>query len=424
MIKKPILFTIAVLTIAGGIAFAMLGEKFGSNDSAEKAGKHSQDPRPSPGIDKQHQEKHGAADHEGERHVKVGENERKKLGIEVSTAGPGSLGRELTLSGEIVLNTDRMAHIVPRVPGVVREVRKSLGDRVKQGEVMAVIESPELARAKADYLAAVEKAALAESKFTREEALWKEQISAEVEYLDSKQALAEARITLRSEEQRLRALGFSNEYLKRLSKMDDDSYVRFEILSPFDGTVIEKHIARGEVLKEETEVFLVADLSSVWVNVAVHQKDAPSVQKGQTVSIFSDPDYADGRKQAKAAISYVSPIIKEETRTALARLTLPNPDGNWRPGMFVNAKVMVEEFSVPVMIPESALQTLEEETVVFVEEGEGFEPRPVKAGRKVNGRVEILSGISRGERFAGAGAYNLKAQLFKADFGDDHGHGH
>lgn len=419
--KKGILFTVALLTIVGGISFATLGEKVGHDPAPEKSGKQSQGADSSPKHEKAEEEA-DHADHEDELRVEMAEAERRKYGIEVAAAGPGKMASELILPGEVVLNTDRMAHIVPRVPGVVREVRKTVGDTVKQGEVMAVIESRELAKAKADYLAAVEKAALAESKFRREEALWKEQITAEMEYLDSKQAWADAKITLRSEEQRLHALGFSHDYLKKLPKMPDDSFTRFEIVAPFDGTVIEKHITRGEVLKEETDTFQVADLTSVWVNISVYQKDLRSVRKGQAVSIATGHDGNPARTPEKAVISFVSPLVKEETRTALARVVLPNHSGEWRPGMFVNVKVTVEEFSVPVTIPKSAVQTLDEKSVVFVEERDGFEPRQVKMGRSTNGDVEILSGLTPGERFVVKGGFTLKAQLSKAAFGDGHGH--
>lgn len=421
--KKSFIFMAAMLAALGWISLAASAGMDKHDHSSEKPGKPLQSTRPAPKPEAPlHEETEKEHGHEEEKIIKMGEAEMRKHGIEVAAAGPGKMGRELILPGEIVINTDHMAHIVPRVPGVVREVRKTLGDTVKRGEVMAVIESRELASAKADYLAAMEKASLAEAKFVREETLWKKKISAEMDYLDAKQALAEAKITLRSEEHKLHALGFSHDYLKRLSQMPDEEFTRFEIVAPFDGTVIEKHITRGEVFKDETDVFQIADLSNVWVNVSVYQKDIQSVRKGQAVSISTGHDGNPARNPAKAEISFVSPLVKEETRTAFARVILPNPSGQWRPGMFVNVKVTVEEFSVPVMIPKSAIQTMEEKSVIFVEEGDGFEPRPVKVGRATNGEVEILSGLSSGERLVVKGAFTMKAQLSKAAFGDGHAH--
>lgn len=410
ILMKHILFMAAMLATLGWISSGVpeAGDKH--DHSSGRAGKKTQttDPskKPEVRLHEGTEEEHG---HGEEKLIKLGEAEMRKFGIEVATAGPGNMARQLSLPGEIALNTDRMAHIVPRVPGVVREVRKTLGDTVKQGEVMAVIESRELANAKAEYLAALEKVSLVEAKYLREEALWKKKISAEMDYLDARQAWAEAKITLRSEEQKLHALGFSRDYLNRLPRMPDEAFTRFEIVAPFDGTVIGRHITRGEVLKDETEVFQIADLSSVWVNVSVYQKDLQIVRKGQSVIVSTGHDGNSG----KAEIAFVSPLVKEETRTALARVILANPSGYWRPGMFVNVKLTVDESSAPVMVPKTALQTLEDQTVVFVRTKEGFEARPVKVGRTTDDQVEILSGLSSGEAFAAKGVFALKSELKK-----------
>jgi len=198
-----------------------------------------------------------------EKIVTLTEDQMKKFGVEVGTAGPGKLQVHVTLPGEVAVNADRMAHIVPRVPGVVREVQKNLGDKVKKGEVMAVLESRELADAKASFLAARERVGMAETNFNREEQLWQKKISAEQEYLQTKQALSEAQIELRSAEQKLHALGFPEPYLKELPQHPELNFTRYEIISPFDATVIEKHITLGEVLKDDTEAFMIADLSDV-----------------------------------------------------------------------------------------------------------------------------------------------------------------
>jgi cobalt-zinc-cadmium efflux system membrane fusion protein len=403
-VKKSILYVAAVVVTFGCISAASAGGDGKHGAKQEKGTQRSQKTEA-----RAHKATHEEKEHDEEKHVKLGEAEMRGLGIEVATAGSGTMGRELSLPGEIVINSDRAAHIVPRVPGVVREVRKTLGDSVRQGEVLAVIDSRELAKAKAEYLAAVEKVSLAEAKYVREESLWKKKISAEMDYLDARQAWAEAKITLRAEEQKLHSLGFSHDYLKRLPRMPDEEFTRFEIVAPFDGTVIERHITRGEVVKDETDVFQIADLSSVWVNISVYQKDFQVVRKGQSVIISTGHD----GNSAKAEIAFVSPLVKEETRTALARVILPNPAGTWRPGTFVNVRLTVAEFSVPVAVPKSALLSLEDKTVVFIQDKDGFEARPVKVGRTTDEQAEILSGLSPGEQFVAKGVFTLKSELKK-----------
>jgi cobalt-zinc-cadmium efflux system membrane fusion protein len=362
-------------------------------------------------------DEHGHDELEEEQIVRLNEAETKQYGIEVSTAGAGSLESLISLPGEVALDADRVTHIVPRIPGVVRDVRRKLGDTVKKGEVIAVIDSRELADAKAEYLAGVERVKLAQAKYSREERLWKKKISAEQEYLDAKQALAEARISLRSSEQKLYALGLSSQHVKQLPGQPDHSLTRYEITAPFDSTVIEKHISLGEMLKEDSEAFVVADLSTVWVNLNVYQKDLGRIRSGQRVLI----DLGGEEEEAEGHIAFVEPVVKGETRTALARVIVPNPDRRWRPGMFVTAKVLTENTKAAVVVPASAVQNLGDQPVVFVKTREGFEPRHVKSGRSTEEGVEILSGLSVGEKYASKGTLTLKAQVSKGEFG---GHSH
>lgn len=380
--------------------------------------KSTQDHAPAKGGNAHGKPEHGEEKHDDEKGVRLDEAERREFSIEVGTAGPGKLQMHVTLPGEVMLNADRRADVVPRVAGAISEVRKNLGDQVHTGEVMAVLESRELADLKAAYLAAKERLALAETTFRREEDLWKKKISAEQEYLEAKQALAGARIELRAAEQRLQAVGFSSKSLAQLPSQTDAAFMQYAITAPFDGTVIEKHITLGTVAKDDTTAFVIADLRSVWVDLRVYQKDMPSVRKGQSVVI--SPGH--GIPDAQGSVAYLGPLVGEQTRTALARVVLPNSNGLWRPGLFVTGHVVVQDIGIPLLVPKTALQTFEERPTVFVETAAGFQPQPVTLGRSNDTHVEITAGLTPGQRYATSGAFTLKAQLSKGAFGDGHGH--
>jgi cobalt-zinc-cadmium efflux system membrane fusion protein len=354
--------------------------------------------------------------HGDEKAIRMTEAQRKEFGIELATAGSGPLKVQVELPGEIVPNADRVAHVVPRVPGVVREVRKVLGDHVRKGEILLVLDSKELADNKAAFLSAREKLDLAQSNYDREEDLWKKKISPTQDYLQAKQAISEARIELRSAEQKLHALGFSDAYLAQLPSQPDVSYIRYEVIAPFDGVIIEKHVALGEAKKEDAETFRIADLRSVWVNLGVYQKDIPSIRVGQPVVVSA----GHGIPDMTGEISYIEPLVGEQTRTATARVVLPNRGGQLRPGLFVTGKVTLSTVPVPILVPKTALQTIDEKTVVFVKDEDGFEPRTVAVGRSNGTHVEITSGLKPGQKFVSAGAFTLKAQLAKGSFGDGH----
>ncbi len=404
-------FTYMIFPVVTAALF--LGTVAGAAPTASAATEHYD--ALSPGADE-----HGT--HEGhgedEKAIRLSPDELSEFGITVAVAGPGELAVHVSLPAEIVLNADRVAHVVPRVAGIVREVRKNLGDEVRKGEVMAILESRDLADSKAAFLASLARVSLAEANFAREENLWKKKISSEQEYLETRQALAEAKIELASAEQQLHTLGFSEEFLNELPGHPDVSFTRYEVLAPFDGTVIEKHIVLGEVLKDDAEAFVIADLDSVWVDIGVYQKDIPYIRNGLGVTVSA----GHGIPDASGTISYIGPLVGEETRTALARVVLPNTKRHWRPGLFVTARVAIETVSVPVLIPKTALQTLENEKHVFVETADGFEARPVRVGRTNDTGVEIVSGIEPGERYVAAGGFTLKAEMSRGAFGDGHAH--
>lgn len=342
----------------------------------------------------------------------------REFGIEVRSAGAGQVVRVLTLPGEIVLNADQVAHIVPRVGGIVKRVDKRLGDTVKLGEVMAVLESRELAEAKASYLAAAQRLDLARATFTSSEELATKGILPELEFLAVRRERDEAGIRVRAAEHQLYALGLTHEETAGISQEGDEVFSIYELRAPFAGTVIEKHITLGEVVTNESDVFELADLSTVWVNLTVYQKDLATVSVDQSVVISA----GHGVPEASGTIEYVSPVIEEATRTATARLVLPNPDGHWRPGLFVTGEVQVEAVHVDVLIPKTALQRVDERTVVFVETDEGLELRPVTVGRSDNRNVEISEGLNPGDRYVSTNAFTLTSELEKAGFEAGHGH--
>lgn len=340
---------------------------------------------------------------------------RSTFGIEVTEAGPGKLEHTITLPGEVRLNADKVAHIVPRVSGMVREVRKNLGDAVIAGEVIAVLDSRELADAKAADLAAASRHDLAKANIERIQKLFEKKIAPEEELLKARQTLAETDIDHKTAEAKLHALGLTQEQVEKLHEEKDTDYSRYEIKAPFAGAVIEKHITLGEVVSPDTSCFVLADLSNVWIDVTVYPQDVAHVSVGRPVDVT-----AAGIGPQRGEIQYVSPKIEESTRTGMARVVIPNPDRRWRPGMFVSADLVVSDEEAAIVVPNAAIQTIENQTVVFVEEHDEFKKRPVLVGRIVGSRSEIVKGLDAGERYAASGTFILKAELGKAEAEHEH----
>jgi len=266
-----------------------------------------------------------------EHALRLSEEQLNSFEIRLGVASPGTVDPGIELLGEVRPNGDRLAHIVPRYPGIAREVRKTIGDAVKSGETLAVIESSE-------------------------------------------------------------SLG------------------PYDLKTLIDGIILEKHLTRGEAVDREKQAFVVADLSTVWIDLSVYQKDIPRVRLGQEVRVRS----TDGSHEDQGKVSYVTPAVDPLTRTATARVVLSNADGHWRPGMFITARALAP-VEVPLVVPRSALQTLEGKSVVFVDTKDGLAPRAIALGRQGDAKVEVVSGLLPGERIAETNTFLLKAELGKGE---------
>lgn len=363
----------------------------------------------------------GAHDHGEEAEaLRLTPEQRKRFGIVVQPAAPGSLASEISLPGAIVFNQDRVVHVVPRVAGITSEVRKSVGDTVEAGEVLAVIESRELADAKSECLAARAREALAEKIFAREKTLREKQIAAEQDFLEAEQAWAEARIALRSAEQKLLALGLPRQEVQALDAAQDEALTRYEVRSPLAGIVTEKHVALGESLQADADIFTVADLSSVWVNLTVYAKHLGTVRPGQEVVLRVDHSGA----QAHGMIAMITPFVDEATRSATARVVLENRDGAWMPGTFVTGFINLSADDLAVVVARHTVQNINGRDVVFVEHEGAFEMTPVTVGRADRTRLEIVDGLKPGTPVVVEGAFQLKATLITRTLDSHAGHGH
>jgi cobalt-zinc-cadmium efflux system membrane fusion protein len=271
--------------------------------------------------------------------VQLSQQELNEFGIELAKAGPGKLDIQVSLPGEIIIPPDNLAHIHPRFPGMVKEVFKHIGDPVKKGQTLAIIEG-------------------------------------------------------------------------------NESLTEYEIKSLIDGTIVEKHLSLGEIVTDSDHGFVIADLSEVWAMLKLYQKDLPFVEEGQKVKISSGSDMP----QSTGKIAYVSPIIDEITRTAEARIILPNPEGRWRPGLFITGQIVTSDLNVDILIPQSALEYYEDQQVVFIQTDEGFEPRAVIVGRMNDAMAEITTGLAAGETYISKGGFTIKTELQKSEFGEGHGH--
>jgi cobalt-zinc-cadmium efflux system membrane fusion protein len=255
----------------------------------------------------------------------------------IEQAGPAKIRTLLPVSGRIVANEDRLAHIMPRYPGIVKAINKKLGDRVDKGEMLAVVES-------------------------------------------------------------------------------NESLQPYEVKAEIAGTVTARSISLGEFVSDKESIFTVADLATVWADFPIFQEDFPKLREGQKVLLRS----GNGGEKTEAEIIYLSPFGAVETQTMLARAAVPNPKISWRPGIFVDAEIIIEEREVPVAVKASALQTFRDWDVVFMRDRDLFEIAIVEPGERDGEWVEVKSGLPAGARYATENSFVVKADVMKSGAVHEH----
>ncbi len=436
-----------------------------------------------------------------EARAKISAEVIKTLEITTTKAGPAKIKIIQSLTGEVSLNEERVVHIVPRLDGVVTEVFKDLGDRVEKGELLATLESRELADVKIRYLSAVKqsklgskdferetlvykntltmlrlleqqsdpeeierhlnnlvigesrkllipaysKFKLADSVYQREKQLHEKGISSKSEYLlaledyksskakylalreeisynggwtiQQKQRTAEMnQLNLQTAIQKLQALGLSTTQIELLETQENPIFTQYELRSTLSGLVIKRHLTTGEAIKKDDNIFVLADFSDVWVNIAIPANNIKAVELGQKVRVINESMGIEERGR----LTYLSSIIDETNRTVTGRVVIQNQKNLWRPGTFVEVELIVEERPVPISIKAEAIQSLRDWSVVFVKYGDYFEGRPVELGVSDGSWVEVLDGLSVGEEYAVKNSFTIKAEIEKS--GATHSH--
>jgi cobalt-zinc-cadmium efflux system membrane fusion protein len=341
------------------------------------------------------------------------DDERIKLAqIEIQPVRPATIARRLPVSGTITPDAGRVAHVSVKISGTVAELRKNIGDDVIRDEVLALLESREVADAKSEYLAARLSNELQQDLTARDKSLWEGRAVPEQQYIKSRNAAAQSAMRFGIARQKLLALGVRDDEITALPQAPDASLRSQNVRAPISGRVADRKVELGTAVGRdnlETELFVVVDLSRVWVELSVSSADLPMIREGQSVAVtlrgFPEP--------ATGKIVFVSPLLDKDTRTARVVAAIENPDGRWRPGSFVTAAIAIEERPASVVAPFSAIQTVAGHKAVFVRTKDGFEKRDVVLGQRDGQSVEIVSGLAAGEAIAVSNTFSLKAELSK-----------
>ncbi|MGH7458096.1 MAG: efflux RND transporter periplasmic adaptor subunit [Longimicrobiaceae bacterium] len=333
-------------------------------------------------------------------------------GIQVGTAETIRTSG-LPVTGTITYDANRVSHIGPRTEGRIVRLRADIGERVRGGQALAILDSPDVGQVRAEEHEAEALLEIARENYDRERRLEQQGISSRKELLDAEAELRRAEAALQSAEQRLQALGAGH-----------GTGGQFAIIAPFSGIVVAREASLGEVASSADQLFTVANLERLWIELDVYERDLRRVSEGQAVDVTTA---AYPGRVFTGEVVYLGDILDPETRTVRARVEIPNEDRTLKPGMFANAVIQVGGGATPmVAVPQNAVQEMEGRTVVFVpgdQPGE-FRAVPVEVGEPVgDGRVVIRSGLDADAPLVVAGAFSLRSEAAKGAIAEA-GHGH
>ncbi len=418
MNKKAIIIgLILALALGGGVAYRLTHSTTGGGEQAEQKEAGHKDEKGGHDEGKEKKEGHEGHDEHGEEKlIKMTTEVQKQSGVVVSSIKNQRLAGIISATGKVEANADKAAHVSPRISGKVVAVKASLGDGVAAGQVLVILDSVELGEALSRYHQSKTKLALAQSNMDRIKTLVEKKIAPRKEILQAETDYKMAQTELHTDEERLSLYGVSLADLKG----DNHRKPLLPVRSPIGGIITEKHAIVGELSDPSKSLYTVADLSSVWVLVDIHEKDLAKVRRGQaaTVIVGAFPD-----QKFRGRITYLADLVDEATRTVKVRVEVANPGRKLKPEMFATVELALASDAPPVLaVPEEAVQELDGKKLIFVAEKDTeFEPRAVELGRASGGMVEVVSGLKEGERYAIKGAFTLKSELKK---GELEGHEH
>ena len=349
-------------------------------------------------------------------------------GIETETVAPQSIAGVIPATGKILVPEDRVAIIGPVNQGRIVRLYAGQGTRVRKGQKLADLESADIDQAEADYLKAladhenarrssVAEVKLAQATYDRTKLLYEKTIVAgknlrtaehdlEVAKASAENSVNGTKAALTAARRHLLILGLKDSTIDSLASKPDLAAV-FSLNSPIDGIVVERNATIGASVGTEASLFKIIDLSRVWVDANVFEKDLQRVRLGQQVKL-TVPAFPGSTFSGKVIL--VNSVVDPDTRTVKVRTEVPNPDGRLKPDMFANVEIITDVNRAAISIPQSAVLNDNGQTVVFVAEGKGYQKRQVHTGIQNGDWVEIIDGLNAGDKLVVKGNYLLLQQ--------------
>jgi cobalt-zinc-cadmium efflux system membrane fusion protein len=341
------------------------------------------------------------------------------IGIKTETVNRKPFSHSSAIPAKVISNQDNEALVGSLVQGRVCKVFVKAGDYVKAGQQLMLVEGLEIGEIKAGFLSAKANLAYQTSNLERQKKLIEEKIGAQKNLLETQNEYDKALAEYQAEENRINAIGLRGDEVSdtKTDTPDNNKTRTLAVRSPLSGIVVERNVVIGQLLESSTNAFRIINLSTVWVDGQIYEKDIDKI-KNNAAALFHAAPYP--QEQFKGTIIYIGQVIDEKTRTLTVRAEFKNSDSRLKPQMFGELTVVESAGALSIVVPAEALVKIDNADYVFIQKDDStFEKRALTIGIAEQELVEIVSGIQEGERVVTKGAFYLKSELLKAAFGGE-----
>lgn len=359
---------------------------------------------------------HDDHDHDHDDHfIALNDEQIQQAEITVDKVKSGHLIQQVRAPAKVIIPPQSVVHLVPKVAGTVSKIYKQIGDAVQHDETIALLESREMAEAKANYLASLRRLKLRQTLHEKEKALQARKLTTDFDLLEAESAAEDALINVELNLQKLLAYGLSQKSLDDLPQEKSENLRYYELKAPIGGTIVSIEMAPGQYVSSEKDILTLADLNERWLEIDIPPSHQSFVKKGLPTSAK-----ASNGDICKTQLHCYKPLVEENTRTLKAYALLDSSKHPWTPGTYITVLIDSDMTRFPVVVPKTAIQKIDGHDVAFVSNHNGFEIRQVHVGPSDNERIAVIDGLRRGEEIAVSNTFLLKAEHEKDEAEHEH----
>ncbi len=340
--------------------------------------------------------------------IDLSKEEEGAIEIETIKASLESIRPYLAAMGKVLAHQYRKAIVSYAFPARIAQMHVRTGDWVKAGQKLVTLQSEEVGNAMSEFYKAKADHELAKVNFEREKSLFDRGAGAKKNFITSDAELKVAEANLDAAEKKLHVLGFSEEQVKTISETHQINPI-ITLFAPLSGKIVEDKAVLGAMIDQETEILTIMDPTLLWIDAEIYEKDIAKTRIGQEVEA-TVPAYPE--ETFKGKITYISDVLKEETRTITVRTEVENKSYKLKPGMFADIKIFFNQQSKVLVLPKEAILDDKDEKIVFIKKEGKYTPRVVIIGAQENEHVEIIRGIEEGDEVVTKGNFQLKSKLY------------